>query len=176
MVLDAAQGSPSGERAGTRRRLGSDRSCRRSSGRSRCGRCKGRRRCTADRHDHALAVDRHIVGHRPLQVHDHARPSSGLHHVDGADIALVQLDHVLAERIQRLRKVERNARRVGHGEAGRHGSHRALELDGDHDARGRLGRVDALDGGDFAGKSVMSPQVRAVSDRLVFWDGEMGWG
>ena len=97
------------------------------------------------RHQDALAVDTDRMGQRTLEIQHHARATRGLHDVDGAQVALVELDQIASDGIDRARKVERDARRIGDREAGRHALHRVLHVDGQHDSGRCLRGVDTLD-------------------------------
>ncbi len=70
----------------------------------------------------------------------HARAALRLHHVDRAQVALVQIDHIAAQIVQGLRQVDRDARRIGHRETRRDARRRRFELDRqDHAVAGLRG-------------------------------------
>ena len=82
--------------------------------------------------DQHLAFELRPVVGRLLEVEHQARALAGLRHADRAQVALVDLDRRLAQRVADAGQVDRDARRRLDGEAGRHRGQRLAQLDADH--------------------------------------------
>ena len=98
-----------------------------------------------DRHDHRLAVDRGGVVQRALQVEHQAGAFAGLHHVQAAHLAQVDVLGVLAGGVGGGAEIERDARRIGDREADRQLGRRLLHGDVDHHVAALLVGADRFD-------------------------------
>ena len=97
--------------------------------------------------DHELvAVERLRVGEVAREVHHQARAVGGLHDRHALQVAFARLDLVAVEAVDGVGQVDRDARRVGDGEALRRRREGLLQPDLDDDlAALDLGEVDRLD-------------------------------
>jgi hypothetical protein len=112
---------------------------------------------------HRVAVDGRLVRDRPAQVEDQTRALGALHHVHAAQLALADVLARPAERIDRVRKVECDARRTGDGEVGRHALQRVLGGDAHHHFAPLLRDVECVDAVLRGGKARDGePQQRAA--------------
>ena len=114
-------------------------------GRRRAGARQGRGNDVLERDDQHLAVELGPIAGRLLEVEDEAGPLTGLGHAHRAQVALVDLDHRLAEGAGDAGQVDRDPRRRLDGEAGRNGGERLAQLDADHLCARLLGAGDGLD-------------------------------
>jgi hypothetical protein len=119
--------------------LGKTRARRRGRGR------EGRGNDVLERDDEHLAVELGPIAGRLLEVEDEAGPLTRLGHAHRAQVALVDLDHRLAEGAGDARQIDRDPRRRLDGEAGRHRGQRLAHLDPDHLGARLLGAGDGLD-------------------------------
>ena len=106
---------------------------------------KRRRRIVLERDDQHLALDRRVVAGRNLEVEDETRPVARLGDADRAQVALVDVDRRLAERVRDAGKVERDPGRRLDREAGRQRRERLAHLDPDDLGARLLRAVDRLD-------------------------------
>ena len=120
-------------------------------GRGRCDRQAGlvdRLRHAAravHRDDDGLAVDRHGVVQRALQVEHEAGAFACLHHIDGAQVAHVDVLRGLAGLIGSSAEVQCDAGRVGDGKPHRQLGRRVFHRDIDHHVVALLEGRDRLD-------------------------------
>ena len=99
-----------------------------------------------ERDDERAAVDRGLVRHRAAQVEHEPGAVGALHDVHAAQFALCDVLARAAERARRIGEVEGNARRVGHGEVGRHALQRLARRHPHHRLAALLRHLDVLDG------------------------------